>query len=194
SRLARLARFTGLARFTPLTRLAARTVVVGITRCAILALVLIALAGTLDGIITALLVVVPLRLLRLVVAILVLGRHFGLILGRGRQILRPALAVILVIGVDQAEIMFRVLIEILGGMAVALAGGIAGQTQILFHHLMGIAANPALGAVGIEHLAANIDIADVVATATATTTMAAAVPAAAVADAIGIAAVIATAP
>jgi len=119
-----------------------------------------------------------------------------LVLGRGRQILRTALAVVLIIGVDQAEIMFGVLIEILGRMAVALRGGIAGQGQILFHHLMGIATDPAFGAVGIEHLAADIDVADMSAATTAAaaaTAVPTTVTAAAMIDAIGIAAIIATA-
>lgn len=130
---ARLAGFTRLARFTPLARLAARTVLVGIARCAVFALVaglVLALVAALPAIVAALLVVALLPLLGLTFAILVLGRHFGLILGRGRQVLRTALAVILVIGVDQTEIMFRMLIEILGGMTVALAGGVTGQAQI----------------------------------------------------------------
>jgi len=127
-----------------------------------------------------------------VFAVLVVAGHFSLILGRSRQVLRTALAVVLVVGVDQPEIMFGVLIEVFGGMAVALAGSIPRQRQILFHHLMGVAADAAFGTIGIEDLAADVDVA-LVPTAPMPAAMAT-VTTAAMVDAIGIAAVVATAP
>ncbi|BAE50424.1 hypothetical protein amb1620 [Paramagnetospirillum magneticum AMB-1] len=51
------------------------------------------------------------------------------------------------------------LVVVLSSDAITLRRSVTGQGQILLQHLMGVAANPALGAVAVEHLVAAGDAA-----------------------------------
>ena len=55
------------------------------------------------------------------------------------------------IGIDSSEVMLRMLRVIFRGDSVPGRLG-AGQRQVFFKQLMGIAANPDVGAAAVEHL------------------------------------------
>jgi len=67
-------------------------------------------------------------------------------------LMRVLLAVLLAIRVDQPEIVFRVLIEVLCRDAVAGCSGITCQGQILLQNLISVAADTDVGPAAVEGL------------------------------------------
>src|SRR3954470_23058418 len=89
-----------------------------------------------------------------------------------RRLRRVGLA--LVVGVDDAVIVLRMLVIVLGRDAIAGRRCVARQRQIFLEHLVGIAAHPDIGTIGVERLVpqrhvALLAVRHPAATATATT-------------------------
>src|SRR5262249_40732765 len=86
------------------------------------------------------------------------ARQDRMIVGRGchrTRIVEADLVVVLMLGVDGAEIVFRMLIEVLGGDAIALRCRVPSQRQIFLKHLMGIATDTDVRAVAVVGLVAH---------------------------------------